>query len=197
MKFLLTFILLFNFPLVFSCSNFLDLDYLKLATRVNSASRSQILQTNKNLLKEGSFKVLNKVEYKVLKFIDGGGEGNVYLVEKVASNKKFILKEFVDSETLMKNQTYLRILQENGVNTPHIYSSKKNLLILEYIEGVIVFDIMNEYKELGMNLYNRNKIIDLYKEWSNKFESIMGFPVLSKNVLFNLKTKVFTLIDPF
>ena len=99
--------------------------------------------------------VLNKT-YKVLKFLNKGSMGNVYLVERIKDNKQFVIKELLYTKAcgIDENDTREMFFQEaeflakfDHHSIPKTYGTfseeNRHYIIMDYIEGKTLEEIIN------------------------------------------------------
>jgi predicted Ser/Thr protein kinase len=142
---------------------------------------------------------VNGNEYPVAAVLGQGSEGTVFLVrtsQGFAAAKVFQQKgkepDKIRDGIMMEGN--VEVLRNVGkmLNVPKIYSvdRERNIVLMEYIEGIPVLEIRDKYKEIGLTAAEasdiRAKFLD--SEYSSKFHV---------NVVYSIKEQKFYLIDPF
>jgi len=105
--------------------------------------------------------LLDNSNYRVIKLLGKGSMGNVYLVERVKDDKKFVVKELIFTKALgIEEKTAREIFfREAGfmgkfehAGIPKIYGvfsqDGKDYLIMDYIEGKSLEDIISSEKKI-------------------------------------------------
>ena len=138
--------------------------------------------------------------YRVIKFIDSGRRGNVYLATDQNTNKKVVLKVAKDSskETLdsfakeeLKNKQYV----EHGLAHASISEAYSDLIVKEYIEGIRGDEFIKDWELRGSPRDDPKlvKLLALGKDMASK--KVYFGDLNSKNLIWSIDKNDWVVID--
>lgn len=165
-----------------------------IAKRIEKLNKSYQLVNYKEDLK-----AFANHQYAALAYLGGGYEGNVFLIQfqgRLATLKEFQSREHYDGIKGLENQLFvIEKLRSEGVKTPKVLGYESHRLLLEYVEGIPVDQIIDGKTEL----LNSAEIAEQYLKTEQSWRSLKleGFHPKPGNVIYNLKDKSFTVIDVF
>lgn len=144
-----------------------------------------------------SLSFLNQ-SFEVLGLLGIGAEANVYLIKN--DSGFFVLKELrIGNHPTLSNmevyQSKLDVAASGVFRVPKILAinpgKKSTLVLMEYLEGVPLHLLKKDYKKLGLT----EEEVSLVEDEFEQRNSLLSNKMAKINVLYNLKTKEFFLID--
>jgi len=87
---------------------------------------------------------------------------------------RWIEKVYKEKSNLEKDFNFLKILKKNGVKVPQVYCHEKNenLVIMEYIQGTILLNYIENFEKNNIKDERLKKVINILLNWLNDFYSV-------------------------
>lgn len=99
-----------------------------------------------------------------------------------------VVKRYLQSYSNIKKEVdLLKYLKQKGLSVPEIYFQKNEYLLMEYIEGKTLLDIMEEREqsnplEMGGIYQSNDKLIGQLIEWMKKFYYYTDNKIIMKDI---------------
>lgn len=144
--------------------------------------------------------VINGKPLKVLRILGQGNEGPVFLVER--DGHTYAFKKFLNPDEYDGNVFLLDHFKRHGIPAPEVIErdSLTKAVLLEYVQGVTVANFIDFLKSKNID---PQPLRDLFNDFVKdavtipRPEGVYILPLEQQNVLIELKTKNFYVIDPW
>lgn len=133
--------------------------------------------------------------HKIIAYLGKGEEASVYLAETPRGLR--VLKFFKRPTDLVSN--YQKLSQQRGaLRTPavHAVDMNRNIMVLEYAEGLPLDVIKHDYEKLGLTAKEKDRILQEWERAQVTNPELRRPPYLTINVIYNFRDREFQMIDP-
>lgn len=110
-----------------------------------------------------------------------------YTRKEMIDNNIVVMKKYFQPHLNMKKEINLLLhLQKKGLTVPQIYYYEKDYIIIEYIEGKTLLDVIEEREKenslKGMPYQSNAELIDKLIKWLKKFYNYTGGEIILKDI---------------
>jgi len=135
---------------------------------------------NKEFLKKCEIVLQKKFESK---------KNNVYVVKSVKGDNVdgyFVLKQYTSTPSFEKESGLLISLKKHSVSVPELVYKRKNIVIMEYLPGKTLFEVLDDLEKRNGSLYDIKETANSLCRWLKSFycaaERICGGRIILKDV---------------